>query len=213
MKNIFRIVSSVLLLCVAMAFMPEAHAGAHYLNDTKLARVHVVLKNGDTFDGRIKLPDGWSTKPVKVTPDEGKARKFKPEEIAALVVWEKKHPDKQFVMRRITRPYYNKKGQWKRDNVQWMFVEAAGEHLTIYMGATMYEFNKRNGTLVGLAQYNSGFSSVGVKTGAEKGVYIGNKKSLMDFLSDDPTICRRLEANEISANDYQTIVDVYEPVE
>jgi len=193
--------------------MSEAHAGAHYLNDTKLARVHVVLKNGETFDGRIKLPDGWSTKPVKVTPDEGKARKFRPEEIAALVVWEKKHPDKQFVMRRITRPYYNKKGQWKRDNVQWMFVEAAGEHITIYMGATMYEFNRRNGTLVGLAQYNSGFSSVGVKTGAETGVFIGNRKALLEFLADDPTICRRIEGGEIKIDDYQTIADVYEPVE
>lgn len=213
MKPFFRVVFTALLLSAVTFLTFDTHAMAYSLTDTKLARVHVVLKNGETFDGRIKLPDGWSTKPVKVAPDEGKSRKFRPEEIAALVVWEKRHPDKQFIMRRITRPYYNKKGQWKRDNVQWMFVEAAGEHLTIYMGATSYEFNRRNGTLIGLAQYNSGFSSVGVKTGAEKGVYIGNKKALIEFLSDDPTICRRLEANEIDAKDYQTIVDVYEPVE
>ena len=214
MKNFFRITFLAFIFsCVITVFVSDAPAGAYYLNDTKLARVNVILKNGETFDGKTKLPGGWYTKPIKVTPDEGKTRKFKPEEIEALVVWEKKHPDKQFVMRRITRPYYNRKGQWKHDNVQWMFAQAVGKHLTIYMGAPMYEFNRRNGTLVGLAQYNNGFSSVGVKTGAEKGVFIGNKKSLMEFLSDDPTICRRLEANEIDSNDYQTIVDVYEPVE
>ena len=213
MKTIFRILSLGLFIGALTVWASEAHAGAYYLTNTKIAQVHVILKNGETFDGRIKLPDGWSTKPVKVSPEVGKSRKFKPEDIEALVVWEKKHPDKQFVMRRITRPYYNRKGQWKRDNVSWMFAQAQGEHITIYMGAPSYEFSRRNGTLMGIAQYESYFSHVGVKAGAENGVWIGNRKSLLEFLSDDPTLCRRIEDNEIGATDYQTIADVYEPVE
>lgn len=192
--------------------VPEARA-AHNLANTRHACVQVILSNGETFEGQCKLPEGWSTKPIVVRPEQGKSRKFAVDRIAALVVWAKKQPEKQYVMRRIVRPVHNKKGKWKRDLEQWMVLEAAGTHLAVYMGASSYEFHRRRGTLVGVLPQYTVPAHVGVKTGATRGTWIGDRESLLQFLADDPTLCRRIADNEIAANDYATIVEVYEPHE
>lgn len=196
----------------AMLLLASAAHAAKSLSDTRKARVQVVLKSGETFEGTFKLPDGWSEKPVKIVPDEGKSRKFAPDRIAALIVWEKKHPDKQYVMQRVTRPYYNRKGVFKRDLTQWMVVKAAGKHLIVYMGGTSYEFHRRQGTLVSVTPQYTSFPHVAMKVGAERGVFIGSPKEWIELLADDPTICRRLEEGELRWNDFQTIADTYEPL-
>ena len=212
MKNFSPSFPALVLTLVGLSVCtPRAHA-AKNLIDTRKACVQVVLRTGETFDGRFKLPEGWDKKPVRVRPAAGKRRKFGTEQIAALIVWEKRHPDKQYVLQRITRPYYNRKGVWKRDLSQWMILDAAGEHLTVYTGGTCYEFRRRTGVLVTLVPQYVAFDRVGVKKGAERGAFIGTPKALVEFLADDPTLCRRIEEHEIRPDDYRTIVDVYEPV-
>lgn len=187
------------------------------LTDKEEARI--LLKDGTELKGRAKMPNS-NTKNIRIKTEDGKKHKISGKDIEVLCLWKKKHPEKEHFL------YYNaymgnklfstkKKKEYKP---AWMAGEAVGDHLNIFVCGYDYKIIK-DGTMNIISVQNGSIIYVAQKTGDELGVFIGTtdggksilRKNLTEYLNDDPVLCKKLENKEIESDEFQKIVDTYNP--
>ena len=179
----------------------------------------IVMADGTEHVGRVKMPK-CNTKNIRIKTDKGEKLKLKNTDIAVLGVWKKTHPDKCHFL--VCQPYTtNKMFSTKKEKTikpQWMAVTAQGDHVEFYCCGYKYSIPK-DGTLTITSVQNGNIAYVARKTGDENGQIIGYKgsgarhwrKLLIKYLSDDPSLCKKLEDKEIESGDLQKIADTYNP--
>ncbi len=101
-----------------------------------------------------------------------------------------------------------------------MAIRADGDYVEFYCCSYNYSIT-RDGSLVITSVQNGSIVFIARKKGDDKGRVIGFqgsgskhwRTSLMNYLSDDPDLCKKLENKEIEPSDLQRIADLYHPQE
>ncbi|NPD90857.1 hypothetical protein [Xylanibacter muris] len=179
----------------------------------------VVMKDGTEYTGRVKMPK-CNTKKLSIKTTDGQKLKLKSTDIAVLGVWKKTHTDKCHYL--VAYPYVtNKMFSTKKEKIispQWMALQAQGDYVEFYCCSYKYSIPK-DGTLTITSVQNGNILFIARKKGDENGRIIGYqgsgskhwRTSLINYLSDDPELCRKLENKEIEPDKLQKIADLYNP--
>lgn len=179
------------------------------------------MKDGTEYAGRVKMPK-CNTKKIRIKTENGEKMKLQNTDIALLGVWKKTHTDKCHYL--VSLPYVgNKLFSTKKEKIiapQWMAIRVVGDYVEFYCCSYNYSIT-RDGSLVITSVQNGSIAFIARKKGDDKGRIIGFqgsgskqwRTSLMNYLSDDPDLCKKLENKEIEPSDLQRIADLYHPQE
>lgn len=179
----------------------------------------VVMKDGTEYVGRVKMPK-CNTKRIRIKTVGGEKLKLQNSDIAVLGVWKKSHTDKCHYL--VSWPYVTHKmfSTKKEKSIapQWMALQAQGDHVEFYCCSYKYSIT-RDGSLVITSVQNGSIIFIARKNGDDRGRIIGYqgsgskhwRTSLMNYLSDDPDLCKKLENKEIGPSNLQQIADLYHP--
>lgn len=185
-----------------------------YYTDREEGRL--ITLDGKEYTGRVLMPK-FDTKNVRITLNDGTKQTVGRDNVKVLEVWKKTHPDKVYplIVRKFYTDYRSKKPY---KSPAWMTPRFIGKNLMICVRDASYRIQS-NGTLyvttidrigVDIIAFKNG-DDVGMTVGGNIGGYLYSRKALTFFLADDPVLCKKIEKMRMSDEDWQTIVDEYEP--
>lgn len=162
--------------------------------------MEITLNDGTKLTGEAKVPDG-KTKSLTLREEDGTKHKLKSADIDFVESWNPKSDDTHFTM------FYREKRR--------MVPRAAGENLMILSSSADFTMDK-HGTMTVSGQSIVHYA---VRRGDGEVTRIGGngfttrsaRKALLDFLSDDPELCRMLEEKEVGHYDYEKLCELYKP--
>ncbi len=210
----------LLLACIAMFSLESCQIYSVVKDATDKEEGRIITNDGTEYVGRVKMPK-CNTKTIKMKTTDGKKVKLANTDIAVLGVWKKTHTDKPYAL--VCHPYSTNKlfstKKRKDHKPQWMAIKEQGDHLEIYSCGYKYSIpsdgilkitSVQNGNIIYIARKTND------TTGRLIGYVDGNSKKftrtqLMEYLSDDPDLCAKLESKEIEATDFNKIVNTYNP--
>ncbi len=200
MKSEMKMAVAGLLVMAAMQSCQLVTGAIDIAREVKGFPVEVKLNDGTLLAGEAKMPNG-RTKTVTVKEADGTKHKLDSEDIAYLTAWSEKAPDSRF-----TLVYKGKR---------WMVPKSVGRYLAVFAQSGDFYIGK-DGTMhvTGTQIHYYGF-----RPGEEEGTLIAHtdyskkqaRKSVTAYLSDDPDLCRAIEAKEIDPFDFDTICAEYNP--
>ncbi len=213
----------VILYLVALSFLivdltscGVAQAVLQIRNETKFECASVVLDDGTVLEGEAVLPNGYSES-ISFRTENGEKRKIPSSEIDFLTMWNKNHGDNKYVL--VYRDAYlgttKKKGDIFKS--RWMLPEATGPHLAVMAYADDFQFNAYGQMLLVGEQIRYYFFKENDSRGynvASKG-YANSvslaRSEIMDFLSDDPDLCKAIKEKRIEPFEFDIICETYSP--
>lgn len=204
----------LILFAISSVSCGVIDAALQIKNETKYEHASVLMADGTVLEGSAILPNG-NTRTLHFKDSEGVKQKIGSSDIECLYIWKKGHEDNKYIL--VYKEYLwcsnKKKGDVFRN--AWMSPMAVGNHLVVMICAADYQF-KANGDMlmIGDSLPYYGFKenvSYGIYMTAESSTKASARKSLTEFLSDDPDLCSDIESKAIDPFDFGTICDSYNP--
>lgn len=209
-KNVVLITILTFVLCGLMSSC-QVYGLIKTLTDKEEGRV--VMKDGTEYTGRVKMPLSYE-KNLRITTTDGKKLKLKGTEVALLGVWKKSHPDDVALL--VYGSYKSGKISKKRrtEKPVWMALWEKGDYLEIYKYGDKYSITS-SGTFK-ITSYQGGLIYTLLRKKSDLvpmclDSYSSHRKGLIEYLADDPELCKKLQDREIKATDLEKIADEYEP--
>lgn len=175
----------------------------------------IIMKDGKEYVGRVEMPN-VNTKRLTIVTDNEKKNIVEANDIEALVIWKKTHPENKHVLK------YMPSWQWHKKNKQrkplWMALIASGPYVDFY--ACSFDFTiSSNGTLKVTSVKGGNIEYAALKKGDKVPQVVSmtdiskrqKRKSILEYLNDDPALAKKLNEQDINPNDFDTIAETYHP--
>lgn len=163
----------------------------------------------------------FGTKKIRMKTNDGHKIKVKNTDVSILGVWKKTNTDNVAFL--VCHPYITGKSFSKKkrkiEDPEWMSLEAFGKYVEFYVHSSNYSINSKGVFKISSGNGRGMINYLVRKTNEELAVVIGSYKGnknqlrqeLLEYLSDDPELCRRIENMEIEPDDFSEIADKYHP--
>ncbi len=173
----------------------------------------IVTTSGKTYTGRVETPNA-NTKKLTIVMGENDKVVVDAKDIETLLMWKKTHPDMKHVLKYLPSYWLN----GKERKPMWMTPVNSGKYLEIYACSFDYTITQ-SGDLKVTSIKNGSINYYALKRGETKPRAFGmtdlskrqTRKYLLEYLSDDPVLCKKLTDLEISPYDFDKIVEQYQP--
>ncbi|MDY5979395.1 hypothetical protein [Phocaeicola plebeius] len=219
MKKTLSLILSLLCVVVIIPFSGcTTYALIKDATDHEEGRL--VMKDGTEYIGRVKMPN-FGTKKIRMKTNDGHKIKVKNTDVSILGVWKKTNTDNVAFL--VCHPYITGKSFSKKkrkiEDPEWMSLEAFGKYVEFYVHSSNYSINSKGVFKISSGNGRGMINYLVRKTNEELAVVIGSYKGnknqlrqeLLEYLSDDPELCRRIENMEIEPDDFSEIADKYHP--
>lgn len=208
--------SALLLFVLITVFMLsgcEIYSIVKDLTDKEEGRI--TTTDGKVLTGRVEMPNANTKKLTIVTVDSQKTV-LKSEDIKELVVWKKTHTDMKHVLQYL--PSHKMTNPKKVREPLWMALLTSGPYLKIYACSFNYSIPS-NGELKITSVKGGDILYFALKKGetVPYGIFITShskrdaKERFLEYLSDDPVLCKKLKDAEINPLECETIAQEYNP--
>lgn len=208
--------STLLLFALITVFMLsgcEIYSIVKDLTDKEEGRI--TTTDGKVLTGRVEMPNANTKKLTIVTVDSQKTV-LKSEDIKELVVWKKTHTDMKHVLQYL--PSHKMTNPKKVREPLWMALLTSGPYLKIYACSFNYSIPS-NGELKITSVKGGDILYFALKKGetVPYGIFITShskrdaKERFLEYLSDDPVLCKKLKDAEINPLECETIAQEYNP--
>lgn len=219
MKKPFYQLSLLLLLTAASVTCLQGCSIVQLIVDVSdRQNVRVTLCDDSEIAGKTNFGSP-TAKRLRIKTEDGEKLKIESSETVSLCLYREKYPENQYFFQYIPYAYYSKKKGWTdyTGKSYWLAVEEIGDNIIIYAHGGQYDISKKGDLTIsskGVIYYIA--RKAGDAKGALVGIYNGNrakfyKNDLLNYLSDDHTLCSMIENGEIEDGDFQTIAEEYNP--
>lgn len=203
------IVSAIVLLCSSCAIYDVVK------DITDKEDGSIMTKNGMVYTGRVEMPN-VNTKKVTVQTVDSQKVVVEASNIEAMLVWKKTHTDIKHVLRYIPSYWFDKKNKLR--DPMWMALIETGPNIDFYACSYNYSIPS-DGALKIKSLKGGSITYYGMKKGETVAKAIdmtdyskrSARKAMVEYLSDDPVLCKKITDLEIEPGDYETIAKEYNP--
>lgn len=208
----------IVLSCVLFQFLNSCALYNTVKQSATRAESYVAMKDGKEYVGSIIIPYG-NSEAVNLKKYDGEKIMIANSDISYFDVWHRKHPDYRYTFRCL--PYLAPKAfskEMEMTDSYWMSLQAAGENVEFYCLGLVYLMTS-DGVLTVQSAPNSDIVIIAKKKDEQSGTFLVAskyyknywRKALIEYFSDDPVLCWKLENKEIDPKDLQEIADQYSP--